>query len=187
MLQRGTISTRWRDLLDVAVLSDRFEFDAADVREAAIQVARHRTVELGPLRALMDGYGATGQAKWAAWRRKLKVEDLCEQNLNAQIERVLTFIEPVFDGSHTGPPPVEPCAVVFDAGFPLTVGDSGCGTSLRRSCNSRFRTSISRRESVLVGSDPTGSCFCENVMNVPAALGPASRRNANNGLEALHL
>ncbi|BAS14207.1 conserved hypothetical protein [Arthrobacter sp. Hiyo8] len=99
MLQRGTTSTRWRDLLDVAVLSYRFEFDASDVREAAMQVARHRTVELGPLRALMDGYGATGQAKWAAWRRKLKVEDLCEQNLDAQVERVLTFIEPVFDGS----------------------------------------------------------------------------------------
>ncbi|WP_165962461.1 nucleotidyl transferase AbiEii/AbiGii toxin family protein [Arthrobacter terricola] len=99
MLQRGTTSTRWRDLLDVAVLSDRFQFDAADLREAAAQVAAHRGAELGPLRTLMDGYGATGQAKWAAWRRKLKVEDLCEPNLDAQVERVLTFIEPVFDGS----------------------------------------------------------------------------------------
>lgn len=99
MLQRGTTSTRWRDLLDAAVLSDRFQFAAADVREAATQVAAHRGAELGPLRALMDGYCATGQAKWAAWRRKLKVEDLCEQNLDAQVERVLTFIEPVFDGS----------------------------------------------------------------------------------------
>ncbi|BCW43681.1 nucleotidyl transferase AbiEii/AbiGii toxin family protein [Arthrobacter sp. StoSoilB5] len=99
MLQRGTTSTRWRDLLDVALLSDRFEFDAADVRQATVQVARHRGIELGPLRALMASYGATGQAKWAAWRRKLKVEDMCEQNLDAQVERVLRFIEPVFDGS----------------------------------------------------------------------------------------
>lgn len=30
---------------------------------------------------------------------ELKVEDLCEQDLDAQVERVLTFIQPVFDGS----------------------------------------------------------------------------------------
>lgn len=99
MLQRGTTSTRWRDLLDVAILSDRFEFGAGDVREASTQVAAHRGVELGPLRALMDGYGSIGQAKWAAWRRKLKLEDLCRQNLDEQVKLVLTFIEPVFDGS----------------------------------------------------------------------------------------
>jgi hypothetical protein len=99
MLQRGTSSTRWRDLLDVAVLSDRFELGAGDVREASMQVAAHRGVELGSLRALMDGYSSMGQAKWAAWRRKLKVEDLCRQNLDEQVELVLTFIEPVFDGS----------------------------------------------------------------------------------------
>lgn len=49
-LQRGTTSTRWRDLRDVAVLSDRFEFEAADIRQASERVAGHRTVELGPLR-----------------------------------------------------------------------------------------------------------------------------------------
>ncbi|GAA4046852.1 nucleotidyl transferase AbiEii/AbiGii toxin family protein [Arthrobacter methylotrophus] len=99
MLQRGTTSTRWRDLLDVAVLSDRFEFSAWDLRQAAARVAAHRGAELEPLRALMAGYGAIGQAKWAAWRRKLKVEDLCEQDLDAQVERVLIFMEPVFDGT----------------------------------------------------------------------------------------
>lgn len=99
MLQRGTTSTRWRDLLDVAILSDRFEFRAGDVMEASMQVAAHRGVELRPLRPLMDAYSSIGQAKWAAWRRKLKVEDLCRQNLDEQVELVLTFIEPVFDGS----------------------------------------------------------------------------------------
>lgn len=48
MLQRGSTSTRWRDLLDVAILSDRFEFGAGDVKEASMQVAAHRGVELGP-------------------------------------------------------------------------------------------------------------------------------------------
>jgi hypothetical protein len=99
MIQRGSTSTRWRDLLDVAVLSDRFEFGAGDIRAAAVRVARHRGAELRLLRPLMAGYGAIGQVKWAAWRRKLRLEDLCEQNLDEQVERVLTFIEPVFDGS----------------------------------------------------------------------------------------
>ena len=99
MLQRGTTSTRWRDLLDVAALSDRYEFAAGEIREAATQVSQHRGVELGPLRDLLAGYGEVGQAKWAAWRGKQKVEDLCEKDLNDQVERVLSFIEPVFDGS----------------------------------------------------------------------------------------
>ncbi|MFW0774962.1 nucleotidyl transferase AbiEii/AbiGii toxin family protein [Paenarthrobacter nitroguajacolicus] len=99
MLQRGTTSTRWRDLLDVAALSDRFPFAAAELREAAQQVARHRGVELGALRDLLAGYGQVGQAKWAAWRTKQKVEDLCEKDLDDQVKRVLVFIDPVFDGS----------------------------------------------------------------------------------------
>lgn len=100
MLQRGTTSTRWRDLLDVAALSDRYEFAAADVREAAAKVAQHRGVELGSLRELLVGYGQDGrQARWAAWRGKQRVEDLCEKDLDDQVERVLRFIEPVFDGS----------------------------------------------------------------------------------------
>ena len=100
MLQRGTTSTRWRDLLDVAAISDRYEFAAADVREAATQVAQHRGVELRSLRELLVGYGQEGrQARWAAWRGRQKVEDLCEKDLDDQVERVLTFIEPVFDGS----------------------------------------------------------------------------------------
>lgn len=99
MLQRGTTSTRWRDLLDVAALSDRYHFAAAEVREAAMRVAQHRGIELGPLRPLLSGYGEVGQAKWAAWRSRQKVEELCEANLDDQVARVLVFIDPVFDSS----------------------------------------------------------------------------------------
>lgn len=100
MLQRGTTSTRWRDLLDVAALSDRYIFAAADVKEATVQVAQYRGVELSSIRELLDGYGQDGrQARWAAWRGKQKVEHLCEKDLDAQVERVLTFIDPVLDGS----------------------------------------------------------------------------------------
>ncbi|MFJ4268811.1 nucleotidyl transferase AbiEii/AbiGii toxin family protein [Paenarthrobacter nicotinovorans] len=99
MLQRGTTSTRWRDFLDVAALSDRYPFAAAHLREAARQVAQHRSVELGPLRALLNGYGQIGQAKWAAWRAKNRAEDLCAKDLDDQVERVLAFMDPIFDGT----------------------------------------------------------------------------------------
>ncbi|MFF2842540.1 nucleotidyl transferase AbiEii/AbiGii toxin family protein [Paenarthrobacter sp. NPDC057981] len=98
MLQRGTTS-RWRDLLDVVALSERYPFAAAQLREAARQVAQHRSVELGPLRAFLNGYGQIGQAKWAAWRAKNRVEDLCAKDLDDQVERVLGFMDPIFDGT----------------------------------------------------------------------------------------
>lgn len=98
MLQRGTTSTRWRDLMDVASLASRFEFQASAIRTASQQVASHRETELGSLRELLEGYGAVGQPKWAAWRRKGKLEELCEANLDDQVERIIGFIDPVFSG-----------------------------------------------------------------------------------------
>ncbi|BCW86626.1 hypothetical protein NicSoilE8_42990 (plasmid) [Arthrobacter sp. NicSoilE8] len=41
------------------------------------------------------------------------MEDLCEKDLNNQVQRVLAFIDPVFDGSAEGPSPVEPSAGPF--------------------------------------------------------------------------
>ncbi|MFC8039842.1 nucleotidyl transferase AbiEii/AbiGii toxin family protein [Paenarthrobacter sp. NPDC057355] len=99
MLQRGTTSTRWRDLLDVVALSDRYPFVAEQVREAARKVAIHRNVELGPLREFLNGYGQVGQSKWAAWRAKNRVEDLCAKDLDDQVERILRFMDPLFDGT----------------------------------------------------------------------------------------
>jgi hypothetical protein len=41
-------------------------------------------------------YGAVGQAKWAAWRRKEHLESVCEKNLDDQIRLVVSCLDPVF-------------------------------------------------------------------------------------------
>jgi hypothetical protein len=44
----------------------------------------------------MAGYGAVGQAKWAAWRRKEHLESACEANLDDQITLVASYLDSVF-------------------------------------------------------------------------------------------
>lgn len=96
MSQRGITSTRWRDLLDVGVLSQRHVFGAVELGAAIDAVAEYRGVQLSSLRPTLAGYGEVGQRKWAAWRRKLEVEDLCRENLDDQVLFVLEFIDPIF-------------------------------------------------------------------------------------------
>jgi hypothetical protein len=42
-------------------------------------------------------YGAVGQAKRAAWRRKEHLESVCEENLEDQVALVASYLDPVFD------------------------------------------------------------------------------------------
>ncbi|MHB8318963.1 MAG: nucleotidyl transferase AbiEii/AbiGii toxin family protein [Acidimicrobiales bacterium] len=72
---RGTVNTRWRDFADIYLLSRRHLLAGADLADSVRHVARHRQVELVPLARVLDGYGAIGQARWAAWRRKQQLED----------------------------------------------------------------------------------------------------------------
>ncbi|GAB2742645.1 nucleotidyl transferase AbiEii/AbiGii toxin family protein [Sinomonas soli] len=105
MLQRGTTSTRWRDLLDVGALSTTYPFDAGQLSEAVHRVASHREAEVRALRPLLAGYGdyvqangVTAQAKWAKWRKNQRVEDLCHADIDDQVAQVLAFADPIFTG-----------------------------------------------------------------------------------------
>jgi len=71
ILQRGTASTRWRDLHDIRALSLQHPFRAGDLRDAAEAVAAHRGVELASLADVVAGWSAVGQLKWAGWVRRL--------------------------------------------------------------------------------------------------------------------
>ena len=83
---RGTANTRWRDFADIHLLSRRHPLAGVDLAGSVRHVARHRQVELVPLARALDGYGETGQARWAAWRRErqlLIVADLYERGAEA--------------------------------------------------------------------------------------------------------
>lgn len=95
ILERGVTSTRWRDYVDIVALGDA-GLDAEALLEAVRAVSDYRGIELKPIRPLLEGYGAVGQSKWAAWRRKEGLEAVCEESLDKQVVRVAAVLDPVF-------------------------------------------------------------------------------------------
>ncbi len=95
ILERGISSTRWRDYVDIVALGEQ-GFDADALLRSARAVAVHRGVALAPIAPVLIGYGATAQAKWAAWRRKEQLEDVCAADLDDQVARVVALLDPVF-------------------------------------------------------------------------------------------
>lgn len=95
ILERGITSTRWRDYVDIVALGEA-GINLSDLREAAQAVASFRGVELTPIGPVLDGYEAVSQRKWVAWRRKERLEHVCEESLDAQIARVAAILDPAF-------------------------------------------------------------------------------------------
>lgn len=94
ILERGITSTRWRDYVDIVTLGGT-GLDAEVLLNASRAVAAYRGVELKPITPLLEGYGAVSQSKWAAWRRKEKIEAVCKENLDEQIIRVAEILDPI--------------------------------------------------------------------------------------------
>ncbi|MGB3685852.1 MAG: nucleotidyl transferase AbiEii/AbiGii toxin family protein [Ornithinimicrobium sp.] len=100
-VQRGTAGTRWRDFGDIWTLSHNHTLRGTDVQEAIEQVATHREADLSTLKTALVGYAHLAQAKWAQWRRKLKLD-----SLPAEFAEVLAacreFSDPALRGEVTG-------------------------------------------------------------------------------------
>lgn len=95
ILERRITSTRWRDYVDIVALGG-VGLDVEALLDAVRAVSEYRGIELKPITPLLEGYGTVGQSKWAAWRRKEKLEAVCEENLDDQIIRVAAILDPVF-------------------------------------------------------------------------------------------
>jgi hypothetical protein len=95
ILERGITSTRWRDYIDIVQLAEH-GLDRNLLLDSARAVARYRQVTLRPVADSVAGYGAASQAKWAAWRRKERLEDVCEPSLDDQMLEVIAVLDPVF-------------------------------------------------------------------------------------------
>jgi hypothetical protein len=72
-VQRGTANTRWRDFVDIARLSET-TIDIEVLTESIRRVAGHRGATLRPLSEALAGYGPIAQQRWAAWRRRQRLE-----------------------------------------------------------------------------------------------------------------
>lgn len=75
-----------------------------ELLSSAQAVARYRGVTLEPIAPHVVGYGQIGQAKWAAWRRKERLEDACEADLDEQMALVASCLDPVFSHGEALPP-----------------------------------------------------------------------------------
>ncbi len=95
ILERGITSTRWRDYVDIVQLAHN-GINSDELLRSARAVAQHRGVTLEPVAPHLAGYGAVGQAKWAAWRRKEHLEPVCEENLDDQIILVASCLDSIF-------------------------------------------------------------------------------------------
>ena len=97
ILERGITSTRWRDYVDIVQLHRRQMINQDTLREAVKAVANYRGVKLRNVNQVIAGYGDLSQAKWAAWRRKNKLQGVCEEQLDDQMKLVAEILNPVFD------------------------------------------------------------------------------------------
>lgn len=95
ILERGITSTRWRDYIDIVQLA-RQGIDVDELLRSARAVARYRGIDLQPIAPHVAGYGQIGQARWAAWRRKERLEAISEESLDAQLAIVVSLLDPIF-------------------------------------------------------------------------------------------
>jgi hypothetical protein len=98
-ISRGTVSTRWRDFADVYLLSCHHPIDGDELVVSVRDVADHRQVKLTPLARVLDGYGDIGQQRWAAWRRKQRLDDRLPESFDEVVRAVVAFADPAIDGT----------------------------------------------------------------------------------------
>ncbi|MFI9386205.1 nucleotidyl transferase AbiEii/AbiGii toxin family protein [Kutzneria sp. NPDC052558] len=97
-LQRGLASTRWRDFADIYLLAGTYSFQTTDLRSAIEAVATHRSVPVTDLGAALDGYAEIGQARWAAWLRKLQLDSTLPVDFAEILAALEGFADPVLIG-----------------------------------------------------------------------------------------
>jgi hypothetical protein len=100
-VERGTANTRWRDFADIYLLTGTHTMSAAVVRRAIWTVAKHRSIAPRSLRVVHDGYAELGQAKWVAWRRRLKLDTVLPEQFREVLVAVWAFTDHLLE-SDTG-------------------------------------------------------------------------------------
>jgi hypothetical protein len=101
-ITRGTVNTRWRDFADIYMLARRHPIDGAELVRSLQRVSEHRQVQFVPLSAVLAGYGQIGQQRWAAWRRRQRLEDRLPGQFGDVIAAVIDFADPAISGATEG-------------------------------------------------------------------------------------
>ena len=97
-LERGTANTRWRDFVDIYVLTRRFAVKAEALESSMQRVAQFRNSELAPLRTALNGYAEIAQTRWRAWLRKQRLDNAIPTDFSIVLEHVVSFADPLIVG-----------------------------------------------------------------------------------------
>ena len=97
-LERGTVSTRWRDFVDIYVLTGRYAINAQTLKSSMQRVAEFRNAELSPLRTALNGYAAIAQTRWRAWLRKQRLDSTIPTDFSVVLEHVVSFADGLIAG-----------------------------------------------------------------------------------------
>jgi hypothetical protein len=100
-VQRGTTNTRWRDYVDIYLLSRAHAVSGRELDESLARVSEVRGVQRRSLSSATTGYAALAQAKWAAWLRKPGLHDRVSTNFAPLLEQVALFADPILEGRST--------------------------------------------------------------------------------------
>jgi hypothetical protein len=98
-ITRGTTSTRWRDFADIYLLARHHPIDGDELSASVREVALHRGTHLAPLGQTVAGYGAIGQQRWGAWRRRQLLDDRLPANFKDVLDTVIAFADPAITGA----------------------------------------------------------------------------------------
>ena len=97
-IERGTANTRWRDFVDIYVLTHRFAIKAEALESAMQRVAQFRDGELAPLRTALNGYAEIAQTRWRAWLRKQRLDNAIPTDFSIVLEHLVSFADPLIAG-----------------------------------------------------------------------------------------
>ena len=101
-VDRGGANMRWRDFVDIAAIIESRSLRQADLASAIDVVADHRRVTMSPLADVLIGMADIAQPKWAAWRRKQRLEATTPARFQDLLDRCIAFTDPVLGGRVTG-------------------------------------------------------------------------------------
>jgi hypothetical protein len=101
-VQRGQANTRWRDLVDVARVVGHHRISGDRLMASVQAVANHRQTALEPLADVLDGFAERAQARWAQWRRRLRLEATAPASIGEPLAQIVEFADPVLRGEVSG-------------------------------------------------------------------------------------
>lgn len=98
-VQRGVGNTRWRDFVDVLLLSRMHDCVGQELADSMRAVSVGRGARLAPLATVLEGYASIAQRRWEAWLRKQRLHERVPVEFGAVLAEVQAFADPVLVGA----------------------------------------------------------------------------------------